>query len=76
MITQIPNCMNGARTLLSREDSWLHSAGWLICVIKRTRRRRRTHTHSLTYTHTQLAIDAPLEYILNLTHTKLSVIQI
>ena len=23
----------------TREDSWLHSAGWLICVIKRTRRR-------------------------------------
>ena len=67
MITQIPNCMNGARTLkihqdgavpgLHRptsttgdirscigrkkhyEDSWLHSAGWLIRVIKRTRRR-------------------------------------
>ena len=25
----------------TREDSWLHSAGWLIRVIKRTRRRRR-----------------------------------
>ena len=25
----------------TREDSWLHSAGWLICVIKRMRRRRR-----------------------------------
>ena len=24
----------------TREDSWLHSAGWLIRVIKRTRRRR------------------------------------
>ena len=23
----------------TREDSWLHSAGWLIRVIKRTRRR-------------------------------------
>ena len=22
----------------TREDSWLHSAGWFICVIKRTRR--------------------------------------
>ena len=63
MITQIPNCMNGARTLkihqdfivplqllvtsevaweerITREDSWLHSAGWLIRVIKRTRRGR------------------------------------
>ena len=26
----------------TREDSWLHSAGWLICVIKRTRRRSDT----------------------------------
>ena len=25
----------------TREDSWLHSAGWLIRVIKRTRRRRK-----------------------------------
>ena len=25
----------------TREDSWLHSAGWFIRVIKRTRRRRR-----------------------------------
>ena len=24
----------------TREDSWLHSAGWIIRVIKRTRRRR------------------------------------
>ena len=27
----------------TRVDSWLHSAGWLIRVIKRTRRRRRQH---------------------------------
>ena len=34
----IRSCMGKRST---REDSWLHSAGWLIRVIKRTRRRRR-----------------------------------
>ena len=43
--------------------------------IQTRRKYNKMNTQTLTHIQT-LAIDAPLEYILNLTPTKLSVIQI
>ena len=55
----------------TREDSWLHSAGWLIRVIKRTRIRKRIllRTPLIKNFHSSLLDLHKTDYLL--THLKL-----